>query len=135
MNNIPTMTKKNKLQDDEKYSESDSEPVSDSNSESGYSDTGSELESESESEFSSTSESDLDEKPNLEYHDLLKTLFPSKYTIHDLKENEDDDDDDSSYCEHTDDSSEKKCVHIKKPRRLSDPKKTEPKIVNIFFIG
>jgi ATP-dependent Lon protease len=112
----------------------------------------------SNSDTESESEGDLDQGPgatttqNSEYQALLQTLFPSKYTIHDLKENsEDDDADDSSYYSESDsesestseietksnDSSENKCVHIKKTKRVSSKPKEKPesKIFNIFLPG
>ncbi len=103
--------------------------------------------SDSETEHESKLEPPLTNTQNLEYHALLKTLFPSKYTIHDLKENSDDDDDDSSYCDKSEsgsdadvesisndsnDSSENKCVHMKNAKRVPKPK-PDPKIFNIFL--
>jgi len=126
---------------------------SDSDSDSFYSESESDSEGcESDSEgCESDSDPGLTTTKNAEYHALLQTLFPSKYTIHDLKENSDDDNEeaDSSYTsesefdledesksdEESNNSSENKCVHIKKTKRVSSkPKFTpEPKIFNIFL--
>ena len=115
------------------------------------SDSDSDSQSETDDNDNFYSESELDPSPtntqNSEYHALLNTLFPPKYTIHDLKENSDDEDDDSSYCDESEsesdvnvdaelasnDSSENKCVHMKNTKRVVSKPKPEPKIFNIFL--